>query len=147
MATSITAGTIIDGAEAGAGVTEAPRVFPLAAARARLKALIGAGGRAGLARGRWGLEREGLRVEADGRPALTPHPFGPEERAITVDFAEAQAELITAPCGSPEAAWAELGEAHRRLRARLGAELFWPLSLPGRCAGVSGRRCSTGSGR
>ena len=57
MAPSITAETIIAGAEAGAGVAEAPRVFPLAVARARLKALIEAGGRAGLARGRWGLER------------------------------------------------------------------------------------------
>ena len=132
MGPSITGEPNIDGAAAGAGVEVAPRVFPLAEARARLKALVEAGGRPGLMRGRWGLEREGLRVEADGRPALTPHPFGPEERAITVDFAEAQAELITAPCGSPEAAWAELGEAHRRLRARLGAELFWPLSLPGR---------------
>ena len=106
MAPSITAETIIDGAEAGAGGAEAPRVFPRAEARARVEAVIAAGGRAGLARGRWGLEREGLRVEADGRPAQTPHPFGPEERAITVDFAEAQAELITAPCASPEAAWA-----------------------------------------
>jgi glutamate--cysteine ligase len=134
MAPIMTREVIIDGAEvgAGAGVAVAPRMFPLAEARARLKALVEAGGRAGLARGRWGLEREGLRVEADGRPALTPHPFGPEERAITVDFAEAQAELITAPRASPEAAWAELGEAHRRLRARLGEELFWPLSLPGR---------------
>ena len=128
----MTAEPIIDGAEAGAGVAVVPRVFPRAEACARLKALIEAGGRAGLMRGQWGLEREGLRVEADGQPALTPHPFGPEERAITVDFAEAQVELITAPCASPEAAWAELGEAHRRLRARLGAELFWPLSLPGR---------------
>ena len=89
----MTAEPIIDGAEAGAGVAVVPRVFPRAEACARLKALIEAGGRAGLMRGQWGLEREGLRVEADGQPALTPHPFGPEERAITVDFAEAQVEL------------------------------------------------------
>lgn len=108
------------------------RAFPLEESRARLRALLAAGGGAGLARGLWGLEREGLRVEPDGRPAMTPHPFGPEESGITVDFAEAQAELITGPCATPEAAWAELGEAHRRFRARLGAELFWPLSLPGR---------------
>ncbi len=115
-----------------AAVAARAKAFPLAESRARLRALLAAGGREVLVRGHWGLEREGLRVDAEGRPARTPHPFGPEERGITVDFAEAQAELITGPCASPEAAWTELGETRRRLRARLGAELFWPLSLPGR---------------
>ncbi len=85
-----------------------------------------------MSRGGWGLEREGLRVDGEGRTALTPHPFAAEEPGITVDFAECQVELITAPCASPETAWTALGEAHGRLRQRLGAELFWPLSLPGR---------------
>jgi glutamate--cysteine ligase len=82
--------------------------------------------------GRWGLEREGLRVDRDGRVAQTPHPFPPDDNEITVDFAEAQAELVTPPQSSPEAAWNELESLHRRLQAALGDELFWPLSLPGR---------------
>src|SRR5690606_33412734 len=36
------------------------------------------GGGALLATGYWGLEREVLRIEADGQPALTPHPFPPD---------------------------------------------------------------------
>ncbi len=102
------------------------------AAESRLEALLHAGGSDVLLKGSWGLEREGLRITPDGQPALTPHPFPPEEGDVTVDFAECQTELITTPLGSPEAAWTALHQLHRRLHGALGHELFWPLSLPGR---------------
>jgi len=106
-------------------------VLPDAIAR-RLQPFISPEGPAPLLNGAWGLEREGLRVEPDGQPAGTPHPFPPEDADITVDFAECQTELITAPHSSPEAAWTALDLAHRRLRTAMGDELLWPLSLPGR---------------
>ena len=77
----------------------------------RLDAVLAAGGPKVLLAGAWGLEREGLRVDSIGHPARTPHPFPPEDGAITVDFAEAQAELVTSPQPSPEAAWRELSQA------------------------------------
>jgi glutamate--cysteine ligase len=85
-----------------------------------------------LATGHWGLEREVLRIEADGQPARTPHPFPPDEKEISVDFAESQAELVTQPLPDPAAALAQLGRLQRRLQAAIGDELLWPLSLPGR---------------
>jgi len=93
---------------------------------------VDAGGEALLAAGHWGLEREVLRVEADGQPARTPHPFSPDEKQISVDFAENQAELITQPHRDPEAALAELARLYGRLQSAIGSELLWPLSLPGR---------------
>ena len=48
-----------------------------------------------------GIERETLRITADGRPADTPHPEALGEKltndAITVDFSENLLELITPP--------------------------------------------------
>ncbi|MDP3071267.1 MAG: hypothetical protein Q8N18_13335 [Opitutaceae bacterium] len=101
---------------------------PLAA----FERFVEAGGETLLTAGHWGLEREVLRVETDGQPARTPHPFSPEEKQISVDFAETQAELITQPQRDPESALAELARLHGRLQAAIGGELLWPLSLPGR---------------
>ncbi len=104
----------------------------LPAAQRRLDSVLAAGGPEVLLAGAWGLEREGLRVDAVGQVAQTPHPFPPDDGALTVDFAEAQAELVTSPQPSPEAAWRELWQLHRRLHAAIGDERLWPLSLPGR---------------
>lgn len=108
---------------AGSSVAKSLRVFD---------AFVAAGGAPLLATGCWGLEREVLRVEADGQPARTPHPFPPDEKRITVDFAENQVEFVTGTHVSPEGALDELGGLQRRLVAVMGDELLWPLSLPGR---------------
>lgn len=97
-----------------------------------LKEFLALGGGPLLATGHWGLEREVMRVEADGQPAITRHPFPNEEKQISVDFAENQAELVTQPHSNPAAALAELGRTQRRLQGAVGNELLWPLSLPGR---------------
>jgi len=89
-------------------------------------------GAALLIAGHWGLEREVLRVEADGQPARTPHPLPPDEKEISVDFAENQAELVTPPLPDPAAALVQLGRLQHRLQTAIGDELLWPLSLPGR---------------
>ncbi len=101
---------------------------PLAA----LERFVGADGGAQLAAGHWGLEREVLRIEADGQPVRTPHPFPPDEKGISVDFAENQAELVTSPLPTPAEALGQLGQLQRRLQRAIGDELLWPLSLPGR---------------
>jgi glutamate--cysteine ligase len=85
-----------------------------------------------LLKGLWGFEREALRVDDEGRPAATAHPFPPEEERITVDFGESQVEFVTAPRARVENALAELEELHAAAYGALGAELLWPLSVPGR---------------
>jgi glutamate--cysteine ligase len=86
--------------------------------------------------GRFGLEREALRVTPSGDLALTPHPaeFGDKlgHPRITVDFSESQLELITAPHPSVETAWAELAALHDEVEAVLDArgERLWPFSMP-----------------
>lgn len=78
----------------------------------------------------WGLEREVLRVDPSGRLADTPHPFPPGHRKITVDYAEAQVELITGVHSGPLDALEELESLQAQLEERLGDELLWPFSLP-----------------
>ena len=50
-------------------------------------------------RGNFGLEKENIRVDQDGKLALTPHPkaFGSktENPYIKTDFSESQIEMIT----------------------------------------------------
>jgi glutamate--cysteine ligase len=81
--------------------------------------------------GKWGFEREALRVDPQGRPAASDHPFPPERGAITVDFAENQIEFVTKPRRSAEAALAELEDLHVEAYGAMGDELLWPLSVPG----------------
>ena len=86
---------------------------------------------------RHGLEKESLRVQRDGKLALTPHPgslgSALTHRHITTDFSESQLELITGVHASVEACLDELTEVHqftaRSLRAA-GDEMMWASSMP-----------------
>lgn len=84
-----------------------------------------------------GVEKEGLRVDGQGRLALTPHPLAlgsalTHER-ITTDYSEALLELITGPHQDVDALLAELNEIHRYVAAVLGDdELMWNHSMPAR---------------
>ena len=83
----------------------------------------------------FGLEREGLRVNQDGKLAQTPHPqaFGNRNfhPTIQTDFSEQQLELITPIATSTK-------EARRFLAAITDVagrtiqknEAIWPLSMP-----------------
>ena len=84
-----------------------------------------------LLEGKFGIERETLRVDSLGRLAQTPHPFGNDPH-ITRDFCENQIELVTPPCGSIEEALASLGELDARVRETLAAqgEHIWLYSNP-----------------
>ncbi len=86
---------------------------------------------------RRGLEKESLRVQRDGKLAITPHPSSLGSALthphITTDFSESQLELITGVHADVESCLAELSEVHqftaRSLRAA-GDELMWASSMP-----------------
>lgn len=68
--------------------------------------------------GKFGIERETLRVDIQNRLAQTPHPFGNDEH-ITRDFCENQIELVTPVCHSIDEAVHALAELDKRAREEL----------------------------
>ena len=91
-------------------------------------------GRAELGALRRGIEKESLRVTPAGLLARTRHPVelgSPLTHPhITMDFSEAQLELITGVHPSAEAALDELADVHRYVYANVGDELLWAASMP-----------------
>ena len=81
--------------------------------------------------GKFGIERETLRVDSQGKLAQTPHPFGSDEH-ITRDFCENQIELVTPVCHSIDEALCSLSELDRRAREVLAekGESIWLYSNP-----------------
>ncbi|PWC10051.1 glutamate--cysteine ligase [Brenneria roseae subsp. americana] len=81
-----------------------------------------------------GIERETLRVLANGHLATTGHP----ERLgsalthswITTDFAEALLEFITPVDNDVDHLLTFLRDIHRHVARNLGDERMWPLSMP-----------------
>lgn len=82
-------------------------------------------------KGYYGLERETLRVDKNGRLAQTPHPFGDDE-SITRDFCENQIEMITPVCNSIDEMMKELERLDKTARKVLGknGEHIWLYSNP-----------------
>ena len=81
--------------------------------------------------GKFGIERETLRVDSQGRLARTAHPFGDDEH-ITRDFCENQIELVTPVAGSIREALGYLAELDERARKKLAEnrESIWLYSYP-----------------
>jgi len=81
-----------------------------------------------------GLEREALRVTADGRIARTPHPqtlgSALTHPRITTDFSEALLEFVTAPHETSDATLRELRELETFTAQALDGELLWMTSMP-----------------
>jgi glutamate--cysteine ligase len=83
---------------------------------------------------RRGIEKESLRVTAEGSLALTPH--APELGSalkhphITTDFSESQLELITGVHPGVEPCLAELERIHQFVYRRIGEEVMWCASMP-----------------
>ena len=81
-----------------------------------------------------GLERETLRVNADGSLATTGHPeilgSALTHKWITTDFAEALLEFITPVDGDIDHMLALLRDVHRYTARQIGDERMWPLSMP-----------------
>lgn len=81
-----------------------------------------------------GVEKEGLRADASGFIAQTPHPEALGSTLthprITTDYSEALLELITPVFDSTEGMLASLRDTHRFVQHHLGDELFWAASMP-----------------
>lgn len=96
--------------------------------------LKGPARRGEIGRLRRGIEKEGLRVDATGRIAQTPHPHGLGSKLthphITTDYSEALLEYITPVYCRPRDTLAFLGDLHRFSYRHLGDELIWPASMP-----------------
>ena len=90
--------------------------------------------RADLLYGKFGLEREALRITEDGKLAKTNHPavFGDRTNHpyITTDFSEAQLEMITGVHDTLEDAHNELIMINQTVARTIGDELLWPYSMP-----------------
>ncbi len=83
---------------------------------------------------RRGVERETLRISADGSLAKTPHPeslgAALTHKWITTDFAEALLEFITPVDDDVDHLLTFLRDIHRHVARHLGEERMWPLSMP-----------------
>jgi glutamate--cysteine ligase len=81
-----------------------------------------------------GIESEALRLNRDGTLAATPHPFDPESRCFTRDFAENQLEIVTDPCSSASSVHLALNTlaGHSREILSRRNEILWPMSMPPR---------------
>ncbi|SUX84257.1 glutamate--cysteine ligase [Citrobacter koseri] len=81
-----------------------------------------------------GLERETLRVNADGTLATTGHPdalgSALTHKWVTTDFAEALLEFITPVDGDIQHMLTLMRDLHRYTARNLGDERMWPLSMP-----------------
>ena len=86
-----------------------------------------------LALGRFGLEKESLRV-SQSTISTKPHQESMGSplchRHITTDFSEAQLELITPPLMDKEKGLIFLENIHHFVSHKIEDEIMWPLSMP-----------------
>ena len=80
--------------------------------------------------GHYGLERETLRIDADGKLAQTVHPF--DDMHLDRDFCENQLEIITPVCGSIDELMQSITELHNYAADELKkqGEYLWLCSNP-----------------
>lgn len=87
-----------------------------------------------LLRGHFGLEKENIRVDQEGKLALTPHPkaFGRkvDNPYIQTDFSESQIEMITPVFDSTEEAYHFLETIHDIVTIEIQDEYLWTSSNP-----------------
>jgi len=106
---------------------------------ARVDRLKGLADQGRVGRLRRGIEKEGLRVDGEGRIAATPHPAALGSKLthphITTDYSEALLEYITPVYCRPGDAMAFLADLHRFSYRHLDGELIWPASMPARLDG------------
>lgn len=106
---------------------------------ANVARLLPAARKGRLGRLRRGIEKEGLRVDAEGRIAQTPHPRALGSKLthphITTDYSEALLEYITPVYSEPREALAFLGDLQAFSYRYLDDEWIWPASMPARLNG------------
>ncbi len=100
----------------------------------RLERLAGSGRADLLCGGRKGVEKESLRVTADGYVSRLPHPHGLgsalTNRYITTDFSEALVEFVTPAFPELWETLQFLCDLHQFAYRQLGDELLWVTSMP-----------------
>jgi glutamate--cysteine ligase len=105
----------------------------------RLATLVNARERGVLRGGLKGIERESLRVDAEGRLAQTAHPLALgsalTHEHITTDYSEALLELVTPPFKESWQLLQYLCDLHQFVYRHLGEELLWATSMPGFLSG------------
>lgn len=83
---------------------------------------------------RHGIEKESLRISADGHLAMTSHPRGLGSALthpyITTDYSEALLELITPVCRDVQDLLHKLDDIHRYTYSQIGDEWLWTESMP-----------------
>ncbi|MFC4993325.1 bifunctional glutamate--cysteine ligase GshA/glutathione synthetase GshB [Rubritalea tangerina] len=98
------------------------------------EALLAPSSQTWLLEGKFGLEKEHVRVDLEGKLAQTPHPhiFGDKlaHPFVTVDFSESQLEMITPPMDSIHEALGFMETIHDVVTENLDNELLWPQSMP-----------------
>ncbi len=81
-----------------------------------------------------GIEREALRIDAQGRLAQDTHPLALGSALthpwITTDFSEALMELITPVYQDPDALLDHLADTHTFVLRHLNGQRLWPFSMP-----------------
>lgn len=85
-------------------------------------------------KGRFGIEKESLRVNKDGFLSHTAHPFGNNPH-IDRDFCENQIEIVTDVCDNTSSVFNQLSELHNTVVQKLksletGSEILWLFSNP-----------------
>ena len=84
--------------------------------------------------GRFGLEKESLRVSESGGIALTPHPRALGSALthpdITTDYSEALMEFITPPLPTVGDALDYLADLQAYVYSKLDREMLWATSMP-----------------
>lgn len=84
--------------------------------------------------GRFGLEKESLRVATTGGIALTPHPRALGSALthpdITTDYSEALMEFITPPMATVQQALDYLADLQAYVYRHLDEEILWATSMP-----------------
>ncbi|WP_338630264.1 bifunctional glutamate--cysteine ligase GshA/glutathione synthetase GshB [Clostridium baratii] len=85
-----------------------------------------------LIRSNFGLEKENLRVDSNGKLALTKHPeiFKEDNPYIKRDFSESQVEMVTPACKSLDEVYDFMENLHNIVTTSLKDEYLWPQSNP-----------------
>ncbi|MEO7031673.1 MAG: glutamate--cysteine ligase [Herbaspirillum sp.] len=100
----------------------------------RLALLSSVAHRSLLSQGLHGIERETLRVDAQGHLVRTPHPTALgaalTHPQITTDYSESLLEFITPPEHDIATALDKLDATHRFAYSKLGDEFLWSQSMP-----------------
>lgn len=81
-----------------------------------------------------GIEREALRVLAEGKLSEKPHAYNLGSALtnpyITTDYSETLLEFITPVNKTPEAAIEQLQDIQKFTLSQIDGELLWPMSMP-----------------